>query len=87
MLIMTLEILSLIIATFYYKCIQKNVTSTCRIGNLPHSLVKKTSLEESLAKSRAYNSIRDSGKTLGEREKSRQKSHPESQRESRLDSW
>ena len=32
---------------------------------------KKTSLGESLAKSYAYNPIRDSGETLGEREKTR----------------
>ena len=52
---------------------------------------KKTSLEESLAESHAYNLIQDSGETLGDREKfcqeSRQKSHRESRRESRLDSW
>ena len=40
---------------------------------------KKTSLGESLAKSRAYNPIRDSGETLGEREMSREESCRESQ--------
>ena len=43
---------------------------------------KKTSLGESLAKSRAYNSIWDSGETLDEREKSRQESCRESHQES-----
>ena len=52
---------------------------------------KKTSLGKSLAKSRAYNLIRDSGETLGEREKSRQvscrESHQESSRDSLRDSF
>ena len=52
---------------------------------------KQTSLGESLAKSRAYNLIRDSRETLGEREKSRQvpcrESHQESSRDSLRDFW
>ena len=48
--------------------------------------VKKTSLGESLAKSHAYNPIRDCGETLGEREKSCRESHQESSRDSLRDS-
>ena len=51
----------------------------------PHVVLayKKTSLRESLAKSRAYNPIRDFGETLGEREKSRQESSRDSLGDSR----
>ena len=48
---------------------------------------KKTSLGESLTKSRAYNPIRDSGETFGEREKSCQESCRDSHQESSRDSW
>ena len=50
----------------------------------PH---KKTNLGESLAKSRTYNTIRDSGEMLGEREKSHQESSLGSLRDFWRDSW
>ena len=56
-------------------------------GKREEHLRKKTSLGESLAKSRAYNPIRDSGETLGEREKSRQESRRKSHQESSRDFW